>query len=211
MALVVVALVVIQLVAPPIAERRLRERLERSGRVDRVEIGAFPAVKLLWGRADDVVVRMRDARPGPGGLADLLARARDTERLDAHVDSLRVLTLRLRDVRLRERDAELTGSAAVTEPDLRAALPPSFDVRPVASGDGAMVLEGSAVVLGRRLSARAVVAARDGKLVIAPEIPFGGLLSLTLFSDPRVAVTDVSARPAAGGGFTLQAAGRATR
>lgn len=208
LAAALIALVAIQLVAPGIAARHLRQRLQRSGHVASVEVDAFPAVKLLWDGADRVTVHLRDAGPGRGGLADLLADTRDTDRLDARVDELRVLTLRLRDVRLRKRGPELAGSAQVTEPDLRAALPPGFDVRPIAAGGGELVLEGSAVVFGRRISARAVVAARDGKLVIAPDVPFGGLLTLTLFADPRVVVTGVSARAAPGGGFSLSADGR---
>ena len=204
----VVVLALFQLLAPPIAERRLRQRLERSGRVERVEISAFPAIELLWGDADRVVVRMRDSRPGTGGLADLLADTRATDDLDARVADLRVLTLDLRDVRLRKRGATLMGSATVTEPDLRAALPPGFDVRPVASGGGALVFQGTADVLGSRLSARAAVVARDGRLLLAPDVPFGGLLTLTLFADPRVAITGVSARPGPGAGFTLAATGR---
>jgi hypothetical protein len=203
-----VALAILQAVAPSIAARNLRHRLERSGHVDRVEVHAFPAVKLLWDRADRVVVRMRDAGPGPGRLADLLADTRDVDRLDARVDQLRILTLRLRDAELHKRGPELTGSASVTEPDLRAALPPGFDVRPIASGGGELVLEGTATIFGRRLSARAVVAARDGRLVIVPDVPFGGLLTLTLFADPRVVVTGVSAQAAPGGGFRLAADGR---
>lgn len=203
-----VALALVQLIAPGIAARNLRHRLERSGHVTSVEVHAFPAVELLWGHADRVVVRLGAAVPGPGRLADLLAATRDTDRLDARVDQLRVLTLRLRDVRLRKRGAELSGAASLTEPDLRAALPPGLDVRPIASGEGELVLQGTAALLGRRLSARAVVAVRDGRLVVSPDVPFGGLLTLTLFADPRVVVTGVSARAEPGGGFRLAADGR---
>jgi hypothetical protein len=197
-----------QLVFPSIAEHRLRHRLERSGSVQRVDVHSFPAIKLLWDDADRVEVRMRTARPGPGRLADLLAQTSDTDRLDADVGRLRVLTLVLSDVRLRKRGHQLTGSATVTPAALQAALPPGFDVRPVAAGGGELVFEGTADLLGQRFSGRAVVAARDGRLLLAPDIPFGGLLTLTLFADPRVDVTGVGARPAPGGGFTLTASAR---
>jgi hypothetical protein len=204
----VVVLGVGQLVLPSIAERRLRHRLERTGTVQRVEVHSFPAIKLLWDDADRVEVRMGSARPGPGRLADLLAQTADTDRLDARAGRLRVLTLVLSDVRLRKRGHELTGAATVTPGALQAALPPGFDVRPVAAGGGELVFEGTAELLGQRFTGRAVVAARDGRLLLAPEIPFGGLLTLTLFADRRVDVTGVGARPAPGGGFTLTASGR---
>ena len=197
-----------QLVFPSIAERRLRHRLERSGSVQRVEVQSFPAIKLLWDDADRVEVRMGSARPGPGRLADLLAQTGDTERLDARVASLRVLTLVLHDVRLTKRGEDLSGAATVTPAALVAALPPGFDVRPVASGGGALVFQGTADLLGTRFSGRAVVLARDGRLLLVPDVPFGGLFTLTLFADRRVDVTGVGARPTPGGGFTLTARGR---
>jgi hypothetical protein len=48
------------------------------------------------------------------------------------------------------------------------------------------------------------VAAQGGRLVVAPDIPFGGLATITLFNDPRVDVQTVSATPATGG-FTVTA------
>ena len=49
--------------------------------------------------------------------------------------------------------------------------------------------------------------AQDGRLRIAPDVPFGGFAALTVFSDPHVYVDGVGAR-AAPGGFTLTARGR---
>jgi hypothetical protein len=187
-------LVVAQLALPRIAEHRLRDRLERSGTVESVEISAFPAVKLLWHRADDVTVRMGRLRTGAGNFADLLARTGDADEVDASADEQRILSLRLLDSRLRKRGDDLALSATVTSGDLRAALPPGFDVRPVASGNGALVFEGTADLFGRRFSGSAVVSARDGRLQLEPDIPFGGFLSLTLFADPRVDVLDVGVR-----------------
>jgi hypothetical protein len=204
---VLLLLVAAQLALPPIAEHRLRDRLERSGTVDRVEITAFPAVKLLWHRADDVTVRMGRLKTGSGNFADLLVSTVDTDDLDASAEEQRILTLRLHDSRLRKRGNELTLSSMVDDADLRAALPPGFDVRPVASGDGALVFEGSAELLGQRFQGRAVVAARDGRLILAPDVPFGGFLTLTVFSDSRIEVLSVGARQHAGG-FTVVARAR---
>ncbi len=205
----ILVLVAAQLALPGIAEHRLRDRLERSGTVERVEISAFPAVKLLWHRADDVTVRMGRLKTGSGNFADLLVRTVDTDDLDASAEEQRILTLRLHDSRLRKRGDELTLSSTVDDADLRAALPPGFDLRPVASGDGTLVLEGSAELLGQRFQGRAVVAARNGRLILAPDVLFGGFLTVTLFADPRIEVLSVGARQRAGG-FTLVARARLT-
>ena len=39
--------------------------------------------------------------------------------------------------------------------------------------------------------------------MVTPDVPFGGLATVTLFSDPRIRVTGVSATPAPGG-FTVR-------
>ena len=204
---VIALAVVAQLVLPTLAEHRLRDRLEHDGSVERVEIHAFPAIELLWHHADRVVVRMGRGQGGTGHLADRLAEAGDTDRLDARVGELRVLTLRLHDARLTKDGDRLRGQATVTDADLTAALPPGFDAHPVASGGGSLVFEGTAELLGRRFSGQAVVGPRDGRLVLTPDIPFGGFLTLTLFADPRLDVQGVGARRVPGG-FTLTARAR---
>lgn len=203
-----VAMVALQLILPEVAEDRLRDRIERNGTVEEVRVESFPALGLLFGaKADATTIRMRDGHAGPGRFADLLAGTADTEELDATVDGARILVLRLRRLTLRKRGRDIVGTATVSDADLRDALPGDFDVRPVASGDGALVFEGSASILGRRLRGQVVVAARNGKVLLAPNVLFGGFLSLTIFSDPRIEVLDVSARQRPGG-FTLTARSR---
>jgi len=208
LAVLVVLAVAAQLVLPGIAENRIRDRLARDGRVESVRVSAFPAVKLLWGKADRVTVRMANVRTGVGGLGSLIGRTADAGRVDASTRELDVLTLRLRDASLRKRGGQLEGEATVTDADLRAALPAGFAVRPVASGNGQLVLRGTATLFGATISANAVLLAQDGRLKIAPDVPFGGFAALTVFSDPHVHVESVGARAAPGGGFTLTASGR---
>lgn len=45
----------------------------------------------------------------------------------------------------------------------------------------------------------AVVGTQSGALVVAPDIPFGGIATITLFDDPHVHVQSVSAVTAPGG------------
>jgi hypothetical protein len=209
LAVLVVLAVVAQLVLPGIAENRIRDRLAHDGRVESVRVSAFPAVKLLWGHADRVTVRMANVRAAVGRLGSLIGRTADAVRVDASTRELDVLTLRLRDARLRKRGNRLVGEATVTDADLRAALPPGFAVRPLASADGRLVLRGSATLFGTTISANAVLLAQDGRLTIAPDVPFGGFAALTVFSDPHVHADGVGAR-AVPGGFIVTARGRLT-
>ncbi len=76
-------------------------------------------------------------------------------------------------------------------------------VVPVASASGQLVLQGTAGLFGVSATVQAVVRADQGKLVASPNVPFGGFATLTLFSDPHVAVQGVGAS-AVPGGFSVR-------
>jgi hypothetical protein len=75
--LIVVLLVAGQLILPPLAERKVEDRLEEGGGRADAEIGAFPAVRLLFGGDGD---RLEAA--GTGLKLDVTRRQRVLERLD---------------------------------------------------------------------------------------------------------------------------------
>jgi hypothetical protein len=206
-ALAVVVLGVGQLVLPGIAAQSLRDRLAHSGQVLQVRVEAFPAIELLWHHADRVVVRMRQYRSSPGHLGSLLAEAADAGSLDASAAELDAGLLTLRDTALRKRRDQLTGTARVTQADLRAALPILDSVQPVASGSGQLTLRGTATLFGVTASVDATVSAQGGQLLVQPDIPLGGLATITVFSNPHVEIDDVGASPASGG-FSVSARGR---
>jgi hypothetical protein len=196
---VVLLLVVAQLVLPGIASQRLRDRLARSGRVLEVHVSAFPAIQLLWHHADSVVVRMASYRASPARLPDTLDQAGDVGSLRASAQTFRDGLLTVHDARLVKQGDRLTGSAVVAEADLRAAVPFLSSLTPIASADGRLTLRGTATFLGLSATVDATVSAQNGKLVVAPDVPFGGLATVTVFSDPRIRVQGVSASPAPGG------------
>jgi hypothetical protein len=199
---VVLLLVVAQLVLPGIAANQLRDRLSPHGRVLDVQVSAFPALELLGGQADKVVIRMASYRSSTGQLSSLLDEASNVGTLDASAGVVQTGLLTLRNARLVKQGNELIGTATVTESDLRAAVPFLDNVQPVASGNGALTLRGTATLFGLTASADATVAARDGQIIVAPDIPFGGLATITLFDDPHVTVQSITAAPAPGG-FTV--------
>ena len=204
---VLLVLVVGQLVLPGIAAQRLRDRLSHNGTVLSVKVSAFPAITLLWHHANKVVIRMASYQSGSGSLGGQLDEASDVGTLDASTQLFRSGLLTLRNASLHKHGDQLTGTATVTEQDLRAAVPFLDNVQPVASGGGTLTLRGTATLFGLTASADATVAAQDGKLVVAPDVPFGGLATLTLFADPHLAVESVSASPAPGG-FRVSATAR---
>jgi hypothetical protein len=88
----------------------------------------------------------------------------------------------------------------LSESDLHAALPSGFEVQPVASANGEIQVKANVPILGVESSFEGLVSAQEGKLVVQPTgIPFGALATLTLFSDPRIAVQGVSATQHSGG------------
>jgi hypothetical protein len=205
-AAVVLLFGVAQLVLPGIAAQQLRDRLSKNGRVLSVSVSAFPAIELLWHDADKVVVRMASYSSGTGHLNSLLDEAGGAGSLTASATVLTDGLLTVHDATLVKHGDELTGTARVTEADLRASVPFIRDVVPIASSGGQLTLRGTATlpVLGG-VTADATVSAQDGELVITPDIPLIG--PITLFSDPHVQLQGLSASPSPGG-FTVTAEAR---
>lgn len=206
-AIVLIVLVIPQLVLPGIAARQLRSRLSHSGSVLKVEVDAFPAIKLLWHQADKVVIRMGSYRSSSAQLSGTLGQAGDTGTLDASANRFVAGLLTLRDASLQKRGNQLSASATVTEGDLRASFPVLDGVQPVASSGGQLTLQGTATVFGVTATAQATVRPQNGALVVSPDVPFGGLATITLFESPAIAVDSVAASPAPGG-FSLMADAR---
>lgn len=90
-AVLAVLLVACQLVLPPLAERRVEERLERDGGSARVSLSSLPAPRLLFGDGDSFEAS------GSGLGVEVARRERVLERLDGFDEV---------SVRLRDLDAE---------------------------------------------------------------------------------------------------------
>jgi hypothetical protein len=203
-AVVIVLLVVAQIVLPGIAAQDLRDRLSKHGQVLSVSISAFPAIELLWHRADKVVVRMARYRSTTGHLSSLLDETANTGSLDASARELDTGLITLHDATLKKRGNQLLGSATVTPADLRSALGGAIqNLQPVASGDGRLTFQGT--LLG--VTADATLRAQNGALVVSPDVPLLNLITVNVFHDPHVYIEGVGARDAPGG-FALQGRAR---
>jgi hypothetical protein len=201
---VLLCLVLAQLLLPGIAADQLRDRLSKNGKVEEVSVAAFPAIELLWHDADKVIVRMASYRSSTAKLSSLLDEAAGVGTIDATATLLTTGLLTIHNATLHKRGDELTATASVTRSDLRAAIPFLDSVQPVASAGGQLTVRGTATLFGVTASVEATVATSTGRLVVTPDVPFGGLATITLFSDPHVRVQSVSATPAPDG-FTVSA------
>jgi hypothetical protein len=210
-AVVLVVLIAAQLLLPGLAERQLRSDLERTGSQVHVEVAAFPAVKLLFKRADRVKVELSDYRSAETGdgasLPDLLARTKATAELDVHVDVLEDRLLRMQDVRLRKDGDALVAEVALRTVDVDAALPARLRV--TGSDLDGITASGVTSVFGAELRAQARILVDDeGRIVLRPEgIPLASLVTVPIFSDERIAVETIGARPTPDG-FAVTARGR---
>jgi hypothetical protein len=199
-AVVLAFLAACQLVLPGIAAGRLRSMLSRSGSVRSVSVSAWPAVELLWHHADSVTISMRSWSAGSDRLDAQLGRLGDVGTLHASIGVARIGALTVHRASLFLNDGDILGQGTVREADLRRAVPFLRSVVPVESSAGRLVLRGTASVLGLvGGSVDATVQARDGALVVSPNVPLGGLATVTVFSARAVRVMGVSAVGAPGG------------
>jgi hypothetical protein len=210
----VLVLVLAQLLLPSIATQRVRERVERYGTVSSVSVSAFPALKLLWGKIDSLQVKTSSLRVGVTQIGDLLSSTAASNDLKFSSPQATLLApsfanggLVLSNVKLQKHGAALNSQATLEQANLHAALPAGFQIQPLASGAGAVEVRASGTLFGIQAAVDGVITATEGKLVIQPVgIPFGELLKLTLFSDPRIFIEGIAATSQPGGyRFTINA------
>lgn len=187
-----------QLVVPSVATMLLRHRLARDGRVISAKLSAFPWLELLWQHADRVSVRMGDYEASPHRIRELLHQAEGIGTLDISIGVVRTGLIALHHVSLSKQGGEMVGAAQLDLRDLQAALPLVRSLTPVHDA-GHLVLRGTAGVLGVNAVVDVTVAARDGKLVVAPAGLFGAFATVTLYDDPQIRVQSVTASAVTGG------------
>jgi hypothetical protein len=204
-------LAVAQLLLPTIAASTISSRIGRYGNVSSVSVKAFPAIKLLWGDADQVNVVAKDLVMTPEQTAGLLHEAKGTEKLNARVATLKMGPLRLTTARLQKRGDRVSAAATISEQAVAEALPPGVSISLLESGEGKVHVRVSGGLFGVGATINADGLAEGGKLVARPNgFPLGAL-RLTLFSDPRVEVEGVGAHvvtPKPNGSYRLTMRGR---
>lgn len=191
-------LVASQFLLPHLAERRLADELEQYGPRPDVDVRAFPAVKLLFGRVDRIEIAQDAARIDTPQLIDELSESGDVDEFEARVGTLQIGMLRLSDVRVAKDGDDVVSAATVTLGELQGALRDLTNLRVLPAGEGGgIVLAGEVTVFGRTIGGRARVRPDGGRLVVGVEgLPLG---AITLVDDPRLRIVDVDSREVPGG------------
>ena len=173
-----------QLILPSIAARVIRDSIA-GGEGVQVSVSATPAVKLLFGSADRVTVRMQRLQSAQSNDASLIAQAGAAHDLDASIGELRTNGLLLSNVSLRKRGSEMSATATVNRSVVAAMLPLNLRLAAQPGTADGIVATGSFQLLGATSTVNAVVAAVGGRIVLSPDLPaLGRLVNLTIFSAP---------------------------
>ena len=198
--LIVLALIAAQLLLPGVAEQRLKSDLERQASAVEVSVKAFPAVKLLFGHADDVTIDIANLRPDEdrrrGRVAAGPAR-RDAQGRQAgrSRQGARGPPPAHRGRAAEKERQRAHRRRALRKSDVDAALPAELELvdREVPNG---LAVAGSTDVFGELIEAEAnIFADDDGSLVLEPSDDLlGELVSVPIFEDDRVAVDSISAQ-----------------
>jgi hypothetical protein len=194
----VLVVVLAQLVLPSLAADRVRSRVAKYGHVDTASVTAWPAIELLWGKADSATVHASDLTLTPAQVASLLWEARGVSSMTViarHV-TLQVAGLpqglTVEHVTMHKHGSRVDAHATLTQAQLDAALPNGFHVQPIASGPEGVQVQASGGLFGATASLRALVSVVGGRLVAEPEgVPFAGLARVTLFADPHLSIHSV--------------------
>jgi hypothetical protein len=201
-ALLVLFVVLAQVFLPSLAARRVRDRVARYGTVRSVSVSAFPAVELLWGKADTVDVSAGSLSVELSQIASLLweARAADSMSVSAEAATLAAVPdlpagLTVSDLRMQKHGSAISATATLTQQQLNEALPSGFHIEPTASGGGQVEARASGGLFGVQASITALVKPLEGRLVAEPRgFPLASLGTVTLFSDSRLQVGSVGVR-----------------
>lgn len=195
----VLLLVASQVVLPRVAVQRVREKIKPYGSLDSVSVHAWPALELLWGKADAVNATAHSLALDESQAMKLAWEGRGVNEARVAVDrvALQVPGLPagvvLQDMVSHKQGDRISTQATITQAGLNAASPSNFRIQPLASEPGTVKVRASGSLFGLHASVEALAVAREGKLVAHPVgIPFGGFIQLTLFSDPHVSLDGVS-------------------
>lgn len=195
------AVVLAQALLPSLAATRVSDRVARYGTVKSASVSAWPAIELLWGKADLVRVSAGTLTIAPAQIGSLLWEARGVSDMTVTADraTLRVAALpnglTVSDVRMEKHGSQIQASATMTQRQLDEALPSGFHVEPVASGGGEIQARASGGLFGVQASITALVRPIEGRLVAEPRgFPLAGLATVTLFAEEHLKVESVGVR-----------------
>lgn len=187
---VIVVLVAGQWAIPAVAERVARDQIGTSQA--HVEIRAFPAWKLLFGRLDRLRVQTPTLDVDPAELTSLLRRARHVREGTVVVGELTLDGLRLRGIEATLDDGDVTARADLSIAELAEKVPGNGTLTPEPpQADGLPRLRASLSLLGVRTGVPVVVRASNGVLEAAGDAGIASAVRITVFRNDALYVDDV--------------------
>ncbi len=195
----VLVVVLAQAVLPTLAAHRVKAQVAKYGSVESVSVKAFPAIELLWGKADSVDVAAGSLSVPSSEVAKLLWESHGVSdvTMSARAATLTAIPtlangITVTDLHTEKRGSEIRASASLTQRQLDEALPSGFRIEPIGSSNGQIEARASGGLFGVQTTIDAIVKVSEGRLVTQPKgLPFGGFVTLTLFSDPHLRVRSV--------------------
>jgi hypothetical protein len=195
-------LAIAQFLLPVIAVKLVRDRAARYGTIKSASISAFPAVELLWGKAESATLSAGELTVTASELTELLGQLWEARGVDEATVSAEKATINVggsvntivaRDLHAQKRGSELSGSATITQEALDRALPDGISIEALESTGGQVRVRASITLFGAQTSVGAIVKPSEGHLVVEPQgLPIAGLGTITLFSNPHLDMKSVA-------------------
>jgi LmeA-like phospholipid-binding len=195
-----------QAVLPRLAAQRVRDRVKPYGKLEDVSVKAFPAIELLWGKAESASASAKRLSLSEADAVKLVWEGRGVHDTTLKVAALELAVpglpsgVVLRDAVLSKRGDRLSTQATITQADLDAAAPSGVRARLLASAPGTVEVSASGSLFGVQATVEAVAMPSEGRLIARPlNIPFGAFVEMTLFADPHLYLEGISVTPEGAG------------
>jgi hypothetical protein len=199
---VVVVFGLTQAILPRLAAERVRDQIKPYGHLENVSVKAFPAIELLWGKAESASATAKRLSLSEAEAVKLVWEARGVRESTLRVGALQLSLpglpggVVLHDAILRKRGDSVSTQSTITQADLDAASPSGVRIRLLASAPGTVKVLASGSLFGVQATVEAVAMPSEGKLIAQPlNIPFGAFVRMTLFADPHLYLEGISATP----------------
>lgn len=171
-----------QILLPSLAMRVVRSRLGGSAAVISTYVRALPAIKLLWGQADEVRARVRAYGADAPTLSKRLFEMRGVTNADISIQRLRAGRIALRNFSLQKRHNVILGDATIETSQLDTALPAGIETAGVTPQGGLMLKAVSSP------DPQFVVIVSNGSVLAEPIGALGAFFSRTVFYDRRIRI-----------------------
>lgn len=194
---------VAQILLPSLAANWAESNISKYGDDVQISIEAFPAIKLLFHRADEVKMTAKALTPDSG--QSILGQLKNTERFSATVGTLNAGRAPLQNVHIEKSPSGAFQLLAnLTRKDVSAALPPGVTLQDRQAATNEIPVTIGSALLGKGIDSVLSVETDGGAVVIRVRLPGAlGLVSslqpIQVFEDPYLTAERITMPPTANG------------